>query len=275
MYGAPFPQETAPHNRRMKAEVSTSRHASTARLGDERGLLDANRVADAIKHRWRQGEPPDVNGVLASHPELRHYRSVVLDLAYAEYRQRLQAGEPIDAETFARRFPSLERSLYLLIEVHGLLSQDPDLQLLQESLPWPEAGSRFLQFDLVAEIGRGAFGRVFLATEPALGGRQIVVKVAPHGGGEAEILGRLRHPNIVPDLLPPRGRNHRTGGVLHAVPGASDALRRVGPVVPRRTCPPLRARAILDAVAAANGDLDSQESPSPRRSSAEAPTLTA
>ena len=30
---------------------------------------------------------------------------------------------------------------------------------------------------------RGAFGRVFLATEPALGGRQVVVKVAPHAGG--------------------------------------------------------------------------------------------
>jgi len=27
---------------------------------------------------------------------------------------------------------------------------------------WPEPGSQFLQFDLISEIGRGSFGRVFL-----------------------------------------------------------------------------------------------------------------
>ena len=37
---------------------------------EERGLLDAGRVVDAIKIRWRQGEPPDMNGELTRHPEL-------------------------------------------------------------------------------------------------------------------------------------------------------------------------------------------------------------
>ena len=209
-------------------------------LASSRDFWRPTELSTRVKRRWQQGEPPDVTGVLASHPELRHYRSVVLDLAYTEYRLRLQAGEPIDAETFAQRFPSLQRSLYLLIEVHGLLSQDPELQDLQESMSWPEAGSRFLQFDLVAEIGRGAFGRVFLATEPAIGGRQIVVKIAPHGGGEAEILGKLRHPNIVPIYSLQEDEANRIGGVLHAVPGASDTLRRVGPVVSSTDVPRFR-----------------------------------
>ncbi len=246
MHGASFSQEIAPHSRPMTADISTSRHGSTLMLAEERGLPDAGRVVDAIKRRWRQGEVPDMNGELTRHPELRRYRSLVLDLAYAEYQQRQQAGEPIDAETFARRFPSLERSLYLLIEVHGLLSQDPDLQLLQDSLLWPEAGSRFLQFDLVVEIGRGAFGRVFLATEPALGGRQIVVKIAPHGGGEAEILGKLRHPNIVPVYSLQEDKT--TGLAAFCMPYLGratlcDVLDHVflgGP-------PPRKRRAILDA----------------------------
>ncbi len=246
----------------MTPEISTSRDDSTVMLGKERSLLDAGRVVDAIKKRWRQGEPPDMYGELARNPELRRYRSIVLDLAYAEYQERQRAGERIDAETFARRFPSLERSLCLLIEVHDLFSQDPDLQLLQERLLWPEAGSRFLQFDLVAEIGRGAFGRVFLATEPALGGRQIVVKVAPSGGGEAEVLGKLKHPNIVPVYslqedkitglaafcMPHLGRATLCDVLDHAFPG--------GP-------PPRNARVILDAIANANDDLGSQESPPP------------
>ena len=49
---------------------------------------------------------PMLKDVLATHPELRHYRSVVLDLAYAEYQaSTARQGESIDAETFARQFP--------------------------------------------------------------------------------------------------------------------------------------------------------------------------
>ena len=248
----------------MNAAISTTRHDSTARLDGEQRLLSVNRLAEAIKRRWQQGEPPNLNGVLASHPELQRDRSVVLNLAYAEYRTRVQAGESIDAEAFAQRFPSLERSLYLLIEVHGLLSHDPELQLLQENAAWPEAGSRFLQFDLTAEIGRGAFGRVFLATEPALGGRQVVVKVAPQGGGEAEIIGRLRHPNIVP--IYSLQEDKTTGLAAFCMPYLGRAT--LCDVLDQSFLaghPPQRARTILDAVAAVNYDLDSRESPSPAR----------
>lgn len=182
----------------MTAEMSTCRRDSTAKVSVEQNLLEANRIVDEVKRCWRGGETPDVVGVLARHPELRQFRSVVLDLAYTEYRLRLEAGESVDAEAFAKRYPSLQKSLYLLIEVHSLLSQDPELRSLQEVVSWPESGDRFLQYHLLGEVGRGAFGRVFLATEPAIGDREVVVKVTPYGGGEAEILGKLWHPNIVP-----------------------------------------------------------------------------
>jgi serine/threonine protein kinase len=264
MHGAAFPQEASQHNQRMNAAISTTRHDSTAKLDNGQGLLSVNRLAEAIKRRWQQGEPPNLTGVLERHPELQRDRSVVLNLAYAEYRTRLQAGESIDAETFAQRFPSLERSLYLLIEVHGLLSQDPELQLLQENVAWPEAGSRFLQFDLTAEIGRGAFGRVFLANEPALGGRQVVVKVAPQGGGEAEIIGRLRHPNIVP--IYSLQEDEATGLSAFCMPYLGRAT--LCDVLDQSFLaghPPQRARTILDAVATVNYDLDSRDSPAPAR----------
>ena len=44
----------------------------------------------------------------------------------------------------------------------------------------------------------GAFAHVYLARQPALGNRLVVVKVAQYGSGEAETLGRLAHRNIVP-----------------------------------------------------------------------------
>ncbi|MCE5268292.1 MAG: serine/threonine-protein kinase [Planctomycetaceae bacterium] len=235
----------------MNVEASTSRNAFATSVASPHRLADASRTADAIKRRWRQGETPDLNEVLSRHPELGRHRSIVLDLAHTEFEHRRNGGEAIDAETFARRFPSLERSLLLLIEVQDLLAGDPDLRLLQEKLPWPDAGDDYLQFHLITEIGRGAFGRVFLATEPAIGDRQVVVKIAPSAGGEAEVLGKLRHPNIVPVYslheqgaaglaafcMPYLGR----ATLCDVIDDAFDAGR-----------PPHRAQRIIDAIARAN-----------------------
>ena len=50
------------------SNIYESARASTVNLGDEQGLLNANQVANAIKNHWRQGETPDVAGVLAKPP---------------------------------------------------------------------------------------------------------------------------------------------------------------------------------------------------------------
>src|SRR5262249_24697215 len=46
--------------------------------------------------------------------------------------------------------------------------------------------------------GRGAFGRVFLAEQPALANRLVALKVAPDAGGESQKLAQLQHTHIVP-----------------------------------------------------------------------------
>lgn len=62
----------------------------------------------------------------------------------------------------------------------------------------PEAGTRYLGFDLDVELGRGAFGRVFLARQADLAGRWVALKVARGPAAEARTLARLQHTNIVP-----------------------------------------------------------------------------
>ena len=96
-----------------------------------------------------------------------------------------------------QRFQSLWPSLYCFITFRSGLENDPEYAALLNGVAWPEPGSHFLGFDLIGEIGRGGTGRVFLASQPALGERRVVVKVAPQNGREAEILGRLQHANIV------------------------------------------------------------------------------
>jgi serine/threonine protein kinase len=122
----------------------------------------------------------------------------VLDLAHEEYCRRLATGESLDADEFSRQFPSYQKSLFFLIEVHKLLEHDPHFRIFQDNVSWPKFGEEFLGFSILSELGRGTFARVYLASESALGGRIVALKVALHGSGEAETLGKLKHPNIVP-----------------------------------------------------------------------------
>ena len=51
---------------------------------------------------------------------------------------------------------------------------------------------------LVEELGRGAFGRVFLARQGDLADRPVALKVGDRLFGESQTLAQLQHTNIVP-----------------------------------------------------------------------------
>ena len=74
---------------------------------------------------------------------------------------------------------------------------------------FPEVGDALGDFRLLAELGRGALGRVYLATQPHLADRPVVLKAARCGGAEHLSLARLLHTHIVPlysaQDLPERG----------------------------------------------------------------------
>jgi serine/threonine protein kinase/Tfp pilus assembly protein PilF len=62
----------------------------------------------------------------------------------------------------------------------------------------PEVGESFQGFKLVDELGRGTFGRVFLATQESLAGRPVALKVTLRPTREPDRLARLQHTNVVP-----------------------------------------------------------------------------
>src|SRR5262249_30651240 len=68
-----------------------------------------------------------------------------------------------------------------------------------------------LGFSLVDELGRGAFGRVFLARQGELSDRPVALKITADLRGEPQTLARLQHTNIVPVYSV-----HRSGA-FHAV----------------------------------------------------------
>jgi serine/threonine protein kinase len=63
----------------------------------------------------------------------------------------------------------------------------------------------------VAELGRGTFGKVYLARQGDLADRPVALKVAVDLHGESQALAQLQHTNIVPSYS-----MHRAGP-FHAV----------------------------------------------------------
>ncbi len=73
-----------------------------------------------------------------------------------------------------------------------------DIPIDNDEILWPETGSDFMEFELLSLLGVGAAARVFLARQRNLGNRFVALKVSRFGGSEAEILGKLQHPHVVP-----------------------------------------------------------------------------
>ncbi len=135
----------------------------------------------------------------ASSDSLAAEKSAFLDQAYEEYCRRVEGGEAVDADEFCERFSAFKTSLRKLIVSHRYLEENPHLYEQVQARQWPRPGEAFLGFQLIEELGRGAFARVFLAREAALGDRWVALKLSPsRGRAEAETLGRLAHPHIVP-----------------------------------------------------------------------------
>lgn len=63
---------------------------------------------------------------------------------------------------------------------------------------FPPVGARLLHFELVEELGRGAYARVYLAKQESLASRLVVLKVTTARTEEPQTLARLRHTGITP-----------------------------------------------------------------------------
>jgi eukaryotic-like serine/threonine-protein kinase len=152
------------------------------------------RLVSHIKEEWRRGESPDAEAALAAHPQLRRWKSIVLDLAFEEYHLRTGEGQDLGPGEFCKRFPEHQRSLLHRIEIEQYLRREEE----QHAICWPQEGAEFLGYRLVEQLGKGAVGRVFLAQQIELRDRPVVVKITPRGQREAHTLALLNHPHIVP-----------------------------------------------------------------------------
>jgi eukaryotic-like serine/threonine-protein kinase len=152
-----------------------------------------------LEHHWVRARPRWLEDYFRRFPQLLEASASVRTLAFEEFRLRRQAGQAPTADEYRDRFgidPARAIRDDRLDLVPGPRTPPPKTdRFAQVMAALPHVGDLLLDYRLVAELGAGAFGRVFLAERA---GARVALKVSPALGGESVTPARLRHPNIVP-----------------------------------------------------------------------------
>jgi serine/threonine protein kinase/tetratricopeptide (TPR) repeat protein len=120
-----------------------------------------------------------------------------LDLATCVAAVRLRTPAELGASSWQSSFKGSSDKAQLFVDLHR---SNPEAahRLTAAVTALPEVGTELLGFRLLAELGRGAFGRVYLAQQGDLADRLVVLKISPNVDEESRTLAQLQHTNIVP-----------------------------------------------------------------------------
>ena len=144
----------------------------------------------AIASAWARGEDIAVEEILERRPGLKTEDAI--RLVYEEVCLRREAGQGVSTAEVVSRFPQWKEELEILLGCDRLLRP------LSRTAILPEVGERLGPFRLLCELGRGASGKTYLAAEPALADRLVVLKIIPDDQEEHLSLARLQHTHIIP-----------------------------------------------------------------------------
>jgi serine/threonine protein kinase/Tfp pilus assembly protein PilF len=123
--------------------------------------------------------------------------AIALAEAARSFRDLRRSGSTASLDSWLQTLS--QNSVYARL-FRDLYRADPDAadRLSQALTELPLPGSEFLGFRLLAELGRGAFGKVYLARQGDLANRLVVLKVSTALFDESQNLAQLQHTHIVP-----------------------------------------------------------------------------
>jgi eukaryotic-like serine/threonine-protein kinase len=172
-----------------------------------------------LEFTWARGQGRPLDHYRRTFPELFDDFQSVEAVCFEEYRLRRQAGEAVLAEEYQRHYgvdtqfwaelPQPSDTLdFDCRQGNGLAGSSrpspcsaplsPGASGHAPAPAMPKPGQTLLGFELVDELGRGAFATVFLARQGSLADRFVALKISRTRIEESGILARLQHTNIVP-----------------------------------------------------------------------------
>jgi serine/threonine protein kinase len=149
-----------------------------------------SREVKAMISAWERGKKLTAEDVLGRHAEVDTESAI--RLIYEETCLRRESGQQVGTAEVVARFPRWKSELAALFECDRLFQPPGAI------VDYPTVGEMLGSFRLRAELGRGRCGCTFLASEPGLADRPVVLKVILEEQDEHLALASLRHAHIVP-----------------------------------------------------------------------------
>ena len=186
-----------------------------------------------MEYRWLKNDcPKRLTDYCAEYPELLE-EPLPAELLYEEFRLRKQGGEDVTAAEYLSEFPLQAESFEQMFDRDSMAGREDVMMLGLSGFDEFEIGQHLDDFELVLELGHGAFARVFLARQLSMQ-RWVALKISRNVGVEPQTLAQLDHPNIVPGLRSTVARGTRTASPVHGIRAGWDPARR-GQTCPRDT----------------------------------------
>lgn len=206
-----------------------------------------SRQVAVLAEAWERGQELSAGTLIAGQPEVT--TDDAIRLIYEEVCLRREAGQEVATEEVVARYPRWREPLQALLECDRLLRP------AEGPRDFPAIGETLGPFTIHAELGRGAAGRTYRASDPTLADREVVIKAIPDHQQEHLALAQLRHTHIVPlfseHRVPERGLRLLCMPYLGGVSLAQVLHELAGTPVPQRT-----GRMLVEAI-------DRRSGPSP------------
>lgn len=142
---------------------------------------------------WKEGVHRPLTDYPDRYPALGPLEELPPDLIYEAYLVANQYGEPQELDEFCAAYPRQRNAVLSL--AYQTVNQSTAITRQKPGGQW-QIGTRFGDFELLAILGEGAFGKVFLANQVSLA-RQVALKITANRGSEARTMASLEHDNIV------------------------------------------------------------------------------
>jgi eukaryotic-like serine/threonine-protein kinase len=178
-----------------------------------------------LEYRWLSRDcPKRLADYLAEFPELGDGR-VPGDLVYEEFHIRKQSGDRVAAEDYLREFPGQTAELASILGLKPYETTSFHKSHKRRQLGQIASGETIDDFDLLLELGSGAFAKVFLARQRSMQ-RLVALKIATDTSTEPQTLAQLNHDHIV-RVFDQRSIPERNLRLLYMEYVAGDTLQAV------------------------------------------------
>jgi serine/threonine protein kinase len=165
--------------------------------GEIRRLTLVELIKVDLEYRWlNRNCPKRIFEYLAEFPELCEGR-VPCDLIYEEFHIRKQSGQDVNPDEYREAFPNQAAEIASIL---GIEQPYESSSLYRDSQQRRIDGISIKDpiddFDLLVELGSGAFAKVFLARQRSMQ-RLVALKVSTERSAEPQTLAQLDHDHIV------------------------------------------------------------------------------